>query len=133
MPLTPIQALQLVKDNGIVVKQHPDGGWHTTGKDGGRLGGKGSKPTYEGAVEAAYLQLVESENRSLAADKSRLFDILSDSNIYVRDRKTTIIDEDGKPIQIKVWDVFKSSNNSQIVTGERSLIAAIIEAEKVGI
>jgi len=128
MPLTSIQALNIVKDRGLQVNQL-SGQYVVKTSKGGRLH-RGAKSTFEEAVEAADITLRESEIRAIEADGRRLFDILSAGVIYQKMRKSTIPDPD-KPATIDVWDIFLTSNDSIIVRGERSLRAAVIEAEKV--
>jgi hypothetical protein len=124
------QVVQAIKDYGLVIVEHREGNqWRVVGRDGGRL--SPFLPTPEEAVEIAVARLTEGRTRSLEADAARLFDRLRQGTYFARPRDVQVTDPTtGQPITVKRWDVFLATDNTRIVTGERSLAVAIIEAEK---
>lgn len=126
---TAIEQHQLRVDR--VDRRGGGGGVVVTGKDGGRLH-RGVLPTLEEAVEAAVVTITTTTESKLRADKARMFDLLSAGSFYAKSRMVTILPDppQGEPGgQSKVWDVFDTTTNQQLVDGERSLVAAIIAAE----
>lgn len=83
------------------------------------------------AVEQARNVLVDSEANRVKSGGDRLFEILSRGVIKYRTRVVSQ-NVDGVSTNVTVWDVQKASDNTVIVSGERSLRAAIIEAERLG-
>lgn len=119
-----------VERHRISLRPHPRGeGWIAEGRGGGCLA-KGQ--TQEEARAKAAAKLLEGEIRAEEARKGRLWDILAKGVIYPRPRQREVPDRDGispDPDVITTWDILSASDDSVLVAGERSLIAAVLAAE----
>lgn len=106
-------------------------GWQAKLVHNGKPFNKVPTATPQEAVEIARDALAESNRERDLANGGRLFEILSRGVIKYRTREV-MKDFEGVQMPVKVWDIQKVSDSSVIVSGERSLRAAIIEAEKLG-
>lgn len=129
MAFTPTQALQAVKDHGLIVIQET-GGWRATTRDRTRLG-RDTKPTYEDAVEAAVTRIQETAAAAARADKSRLFDLLGSGKVVFSSRDIELPGEP-KPERVRVFDIKDATSGAEVVRGEVSLHAAVLAAEERG-
>lgn len=117
---------QVIEEHKLSLRAHPEGGWIAETARGGRLH-RGPRPTREAAVAAAKATLDETAIRAEEARADRLFDLCAIGDFYAKPRRVQVSGEG----EATVWDVFATVNDLPLVLGERSLRAAVIEAEKV--
>lgn len=107
-------------------------GWHAKMHRTGKPLNKNPTSTPQEAVEIAKGILIEAEANRLQADGGRLFEILSRGAIKYRTRMVSRV-VNGAPAEVEVWDIQRVADNAVIVSGERSLRAGILEAERLGL
>jgi hypothetical protein len=130
MPLTPTQALQAVKDHSLAVERAGDG-WRAQTQERTRLH-KGTRPTYEEAVEAALQTMGDVARAQARTDKGRLFDLLGTGRVRFEYREETVpVPGDPLPAKVPRFDIY-SSTNLRIVIGAASLHEAVLTAEALG-
>lgn len=131
MPLTQTQALQAVKDRGLIIVQVGNE-WRAETRNRTRLG-RDLKPTYEDAVEAAVAMLDAADQATVRADKSRLFDLLASGRVVFLSREIDVnVPGDPRPARAQVFDIKHASTGVDIVTAEPSLHSAVLKAEERG-
>jgi hypothetical protein len=131
MAITADEMALLMQEHSIQLRLRRDiEEWVAVTRDGGRLH-RGSFPTPMEAVEAAVQTILAAKSKNIEADKARLFGLLASARYFVRPRVVALPDDPDTGLPggtATVWDVFRL-DNTRFVTAERSLTAAIIQAE----